>query len=125
MTDPSGPVAAGPTAEQLIEALADDVGNANRRHVVELLEAAVGLVSDHPSRLDLKIASAALTEMRQAFATFAPYHDRRKVTVFGSARTTPDSPTGDNPAGDAPDLDAESDGDAQLEAQIRFGLLER
>ncbi|MEZ5261186.1 MAG: hypothetical protein R2755_05275 [Acidimicrobiales bacterium] len=33
-------------------------------------------------------------------------------------RTTPDSPTGDNPAGDAPDLDAESDGDAQLEAQI-------
>ena len=92
MTDPSGLQAAGPTAEQLIEALADDVGNANRRHVVELLEAAVGLVSDHPSRLDLKIASAALTEMRQAFATFAPYHDRRKVTVFGSARTTPDSP---------------------------------
>ncbi|MGD9752878.1 MAG: hypothetical protein AB7W59_17960 [Acidimicrobiia bacterium] len=36
----------------------------------------------------------------------------------GPMRTTPDSPTGDNPAGDAPDLDAESDGDAQLEAQI-------
>ncbi|MCP4963024.1 MAG: TIGR00730 family Rossman fold protein [Actinomycetia bacterium] len=74
----------------LVEALADDVGNSNHRYVVELLNAAVGLVSDHPSRLDLKIASAALTEMRQAFATFAPYHDHKKVTIFGSARTQPD-----------------------------------
>lgn len=77
---------------QLVEELADDLGNANRKHVVELLSAAIGLVADHPSRLDLKIAAAALTEMRQAFATFAPYRDRRKVTVFGSARTTPESP---------------------------------
>lgn len=58
----------------------------------ELLEAALGLIGDEPDRLDLKIAAAALAEMREAFAVFAPYRDVRKVTVFGSARTTTDDP---------------------------------
>ena len=30
--------------------------------------------------------------MRDAFAMFAPYKDVRKVTIFGSARTTKDDP---------------------------------
>jgi hypothetical protein len=29
--------------------------------------------------------------MREAFRTFAPYHDMPKATIFGSARVTPDS----------------------------------
>jgi hypothetical protein len=36
---------------------------------------------------DLKIASAALREMRDAFAMFAPYRGVPKVSTFGSART--------------------------------------
>jgi uncharacterized protein (TIGR00730 family) len=36
---------------------------------------------------DLKITNAALKEMRYAFKVYAPYHNVRKVTVFGSART--------------------------------------
>jgi len=40
----------------------------------------------------LKIATAALTEMRDAYAVFAPYKDRRKVSIFGSARTSADDP---------------------------------
>src|SRR5205823_3000320 len=43
-------------------------------------------------RLDLKITNSALKEMRQAFRLFAPYRDIPKVTIFGSARTSPDDP---------------------------------
>lgn len=50
------------------------------------------LVSGPSSSLDIKIASAAIEEMSRAFTMFAPYRDVRKVSIFGSARTTPDSP---------------------------------
>ncbi len=52
----------------------------------------LGLIGDRPETLDLKIASAAITEMREAFAMFGPYKGVPKVTIFGSARTTPDDP---------------------------------
>ncbi len=50
------------------------------------------LASDHTSRGDLKILSRTLRELRYAFKVFSPYRRRRKVTVFGSARTSPDQP---------------------------------
>jgi len=50
------------------------------------------LVIGPSSSLDIKIASAAIEEMSRAFTMFAPYRDVRKVSIFGSARTTPDSP---------------------------------
>lgn len=53
---------------------------------------ALGLLADGPNTLDLKIATAAVTEMRDAFAMFAPFRGIRKVTIFGSARTTKDDP---------------------------------
>ena len=59
----------------------------NRRLAGQLLGSAFALLDDHPSLLDLKIASAALEEMREAFKMFAPFHDVPKVTIFGSART--------------------------------------
>jgi uncharacterized protein (TIGR00730 family) len=40
----------------------------------------------------LKILSRTLRELRYAFKVFTPYRMRRKVTVFGSARTLPDQP---------------------------------
>jgi hypothetical protein len=58
----------------------------------ELVAEAIGLATDRPAQLDLKIATAALAEMRDAFAVFAPYRDVPKVTVFGSARTRADDP---------------------------------
>jgi uncharacterized protein (TIGR00730 family) len=58
----------------------------------ELLATAVELATDDVDRLDLKIATAALAEMRDAFRVFAPYEDVAKVTIFGSARTRPDDP---------------------------------
>ena len=41
----------------------------------------------------MKILSRTLRELRYAFKVFSPYRSRRKVTVFGSARTKPDDPT--------------------------------
>lgn len=57
-----------------------------------LLEASAELLEGDASTLDLKIASTTLEEMTKAFNMFAPYRDSRKVTIFGSARTTPDNP---------------------------------
>ncbi len=64
----------------------------NVRLAEELVSEALGLIADQPDTLDLKIATAALTEMRDAYAMFAPYKDRRKVAIFGSARTNADDP---------------------------------
>ncbi len=65
-------------------------------HVSDLIatikESADKLASDHTSRGDLKILSRTLRELRYAFKVFTPYRSRRKVTVFGSARTPPDEP---------------------------------
>lgn len=58
--------------------------------VARILATGIGLGIDDADRLDLKIASAALTEMRAAFRLFAPYDDTPKATIFGSARTLPD-----------------------------------
>ena len=50
------------------------------------------LVNGPSSSLDIKIASSAIEEMSRAFTMFAPFRSVRKVSIFGSARTTPDSP---------------------------------
>ena len=50
------------------------------------------LAVDGSTRGDLKILSRTLRELRYAFKVFAPYRKRRKVTVFGSARTPPHAP---------------------------------
>ena len=65
-------------------------------HVSDLLEmmrqSVDKMVADQTSRGDLKILSRTLRELRYAFKVFSPYRDRRKVTIFGSARTRPDAP---------------------------------
>jgi hypothetical protein len=50
------------------------------------------LEKDQTARGDLKILSRTLRELRYAFTVFRPYRRRRKVTVFGSARTKRDHP---------------------------------
>lgn len=57
-----------------------------------ILRTGILLGEDGTDRLNLKIASAALSEMRDAFRLFQPYAGAPKVTVFGSARTTQDDP---------------------------------
>jgi len=76
-----------------LTALLDAIGvTANRDQLVEILETVVRLASDGTDRLDLKIANAALKEMCEGFEVFAPFRHVRKVTMFGSARTSPSDP---------------------------------
>jgi len=56
-------------------------------------ESADKLAGDEPSRGDLKLLSRTLRELRYAFKVFSPYRQRRKVTVFGSARTREEAPS--------------------------------
>ena len=79
--------------DQRVVELLDAAGAVdNRDQLFEILASGVNLATDGASRLDLKITSAALKEMRAAFAAFAPYRGVPKVTMFGSARTLPDDP---------------------------------
>jgi uncharacterized protein (TIGR00730 family) len=82
----------GDVASVVDAALADLKPGIDRRVAEQLLGGAVGLLGDDPDPLDLKIAAAVVSEMREAFSVFAPYRDVPKVTVFGSARTAPDDP---------------------------------
>jgi uncharacterized protein (TIGR00730 family) len=58
----------------------------------EMIVSAVRLARDHASRGDMKLANAALKEMRYAFNVFEPFRSARKAAIFGSARTTRDDP---------------------------------
>lgn len=76
-----------------IDQIMTDAGvSANRTLIRRILNTGLRLGEDGTDRLNLKIASAALAEMRDAFQLFHPYADVPKVTVFGSARTRQEDP---------------------------------
>jgi uncharacterized protein (TIGR00730 family) len=81
---------------ELDRAIADLVSRAAEADdadlVFELVVSSFRLALDHADRGDLKIANAALKELRHAFHVFAPYRSARKLAMFGSARTQPDDP---------------------------------
>jgi uncharacterized protein (TIGR00730 family) len=58
----------------------------------EIAGTAQKLVHDRASIADMKLINAALKDMRYAFRVFAPYRQIKKVSTFGSARTSPDHP---------------------------------
>jgi len=93
-TTPAGDATAtAASLQEEIDRLMQAMGpRANAKLARDLLSVAAALATDDVDRLDLKIATAALTEMRDAFRVFAPYQDVPKVTIFGSARTRPDDP---------------------------------
>jgi len=76
-----------------IDALLSEFSNDRDRSIAEdLLSETLGLLADQPHSLDLKIATATITEMRDAFSMFLPYRGIPKASIFGSARTQPHDP---------------------------------
>lgn len=57
-----------------------------------LAEIIADLAVSRVDRDELGIAANALTELSGAARLFSPWHDRPKLTVFGSARMKPESP---------------------------------
>lgn len=86
-----------PVRPEVLDRIADLLAGTRRpaadtRQILRLLDAVAELIDGNASSLDIKIASAALQEMEDAYEMFAPYRDARKVTIFGSARIEPANP---------------------------------
>ena len=82
-----------PAVDDAIGALLDALAPPRfRDQFQEILVTVADLAHGPASRLDVKIANAALREMVQAFEVFAPFRDAPKMTMFGSARTSPEDP---------------------------------
>ena len=65
-------------------------GGYNETEVADIIENALKLLTDVKDTGDVRVIKTALRELRYSFRLFAPYADKRKVTIFGSARTKPD-----------------------------------
>ena len=77
--------------DQMVDdVLPDGASRAQRRLYRSMLATVRGLAADGTDVIDLKLADASLREMAEAFQVFRPLRHRRKVTMFGSARTEPD-----------------------------------
>jgi len=81
-----------PALDEAVADLASRVTERDADLIFELVTSALRLARDHADRGDVKMANAALKEMRYAFHVFEPYRSQRKVAIFGSARTQPDDP---------------------------------
>jgi uncharacterized protein (TIGR00730 family) len=79
--------------DDLVQEVVKQAGTERNRDLLRrLIKDSVGYFTDGADRLDLKIASTAVAEMRDATTLFRPYRAKRTVTIFGSARTGPDDP---------------------------------
>jgi hypothetical protein len=65
-------------------------GGYNEGEVADIIENALKLLTDLKDTGDMRVIKTALRELRYAFRLFAPFAGKRKVTIFGSARTQPD-----------------------------------
>jgi uncharacterized protein (TIGR00730 family) len=68
------------------------VGAGSQPQLEEVVVTALKLAGEGVPPGDQMLVNAALKELRHAFRVFAPYRDRRKVSIFGSARTPRDHP---------------------------------
>jgi uncharacterized protein (TIGR00730 family) len=81
----NGPVDKG------IEGLIERAGRIRRPEIVrEMILASLKAGQEDDGGVDLKLMNTSLKEMRFTSKAFSAYRDRKKVSVFGSARTRPD-----------------------------------
>jgi len=71
------------------ELIAYKGGGHNPDAVADIIESALRLLTDVKDSGDVRVIQTAVRELRYAFKMFAPYAHKRKVTIFGSARTQP------------------------------------
>ena len=74
--------------DQIITRLIEESGGIHHPSIVkEMLLATLKIGQDVDYLADLKLINRTLREMRYTAKVFAPYRHRKKVTIFGSART--------------------------------------
>jgi len=84
------------TPDEIIEEVREIVKDPNPGFTTklyrELILNSIKCKRDELDILDLKVLTRAMAEFRYAARVFKPYRDRRKVSIFGSARTHQDDP---------------------------------
>ncbi len=76
----------------LLAGLLAQAGVENHQDLVrKMIRSALAMGAGDNTRGDLKIVATALDELERSYAAFAPYRHRRKCSIFGSARTGPDT----------------------------------
>jgi uncharacterized protein (TIGR00730 family) len=85
----------GPVDEAINQLIRIAEGIHRPEYVREMILAALKAGQEDDDRADLKLMNTTLKEMRFTAKVFGPYRNVRKVTVFGSARTSPDEPVYD------------------------------
>jgi uncharacterized protein (TIGR00730 family) len=79
-----------PELKRRIDDLIAYVGGGYNTDLAEdMIVQSLKLMRDVQHRGDVRVIDTAVRELRYAFKLFAPYVDKRKVTIFGSARTPP------------------------------------
>jgi len=79
--------------DDAIDRLIVQAGGVRRpEYVREMIIAALLAGQENDESADLKLMNTTLKEMRFTSKVFGPYRSVKKVTVFGSARTSPDDP---------------------------------
>ena len=76
-------------AGQIQELIRAKGGGANEAEVADIIGNALKLLTDVRDTGDVRVIQTAMRELRYAFRLFTPYAEKRKVTIFGSARTSP------------------------------------
>ncbi len=66
-------------------------GDSSPELIEQMIHTALKMSRNAINVPDLKMMNRALNELRYASRTFAPWRHKRKVCVFGSARTAPDA----------------------------------
>src|SRR5476649_1823402 len=76
--------------QQIRELIQSKGGGHNESEVADIIENALKLLTDVKDTGDVRVIQTAIRELRYSFRLFAPYAAKRKVSIFGSARTKPD-----------------------------------
>jgi uncharacterized protein (TIGR00730 family) len=80
-------------ADEAIDRLIELVDSIEEPELVrEMILAALKAGQEKHDKADLKLMNTTMKEMRYTSKMFGPYHNIRKVTVFGSARTQSNEP---------------------------------
>jgi uncharacterized protein (TIGR00730 family) len=79
--------------EELVARAQEHYGSSDgAEYARQIVVTALRLMVEDRSIGDLRLITSAVKELRHAIRVFAPFAGRRKVSVFGSARTKPDEP---------------------------------
>ncbi|HTP42257.1 MAG TPA: LOG family protein [Nitrospiria bacterium] len=82
----------GKLDDQILALIEACGGSEDADLIKEMIITSLKLVEHKENRGDLKILTRAMRELRYAFKVFSAYRHIRKVTVFGSSRTSEDDP---------------------------------